>query len=421
MLGNPTVKLVHYVDGRDVPVKTAPTAADIAGLGDDYYLDLPGDPLDVSARVRTYAKDFAGAEGRRQGAGDHLRPHRPRAGPLGPRRPVLVLLLLQPVQRRARGRLGGDADRLRRGHAGARRSREGPIADRALPARRRRAGRLGRHQGPEGGHPPDRLSGGRLARDLLRRRDLHRERPARLGRRLRQHLRAAARSSEPAAGHRADPRRARAAQFQWLSYLGHWGQREKGFNNGPHGPDHQDAVAASRSPGWTGSAQDSPRLPGGAILGPAASTAFCGAIAGVSEFINLEAKTTLGAIGLGGRPAAADRRPAAAHPLAPGRHLRACATTGPSASCSAARASSTAGTGGPCCSIALTGVPDPRGDPGAPVPVHARSNGQPGLHGRGSAPAALDAQARRLVRRDRPADRLRDRLRRRGRLHAAAR
>ncbi|HEY6655064.1 MAG TPA: hypothetical protein VI028_13130, partial [Solirubrobacterales bacterium] len=44
--------------------------------------------------------------------------------------------------------------------------------------------------------------------------------------------------------------------------------------------------------------QDSPRLPGGTILGPAASTAFCGAIAGVSEFINLEAKDTLGAIGL---------------------------------------------------------------------------------------------------------------------------
>ena len=45
--------------------------------------------------------------------------------------------------------------------------------------------------------------------------------------------------------------------------------------------------------------QDSPRLPGGTILGPAASTAFCGAIAGVSEFINLQARTTIGAIGLG--------------------------------------------------------------------------------------------------------------------------
>jgi hypothetical protein len=44
--------------------------------------------------------------------------------------------------------------------------------------------------------------------------------------------------------------------------------------------------------------QDSPRLPGGSILGPAASTAFCGAIATVSEFINLEAKSTIGAIGL---------------------------------------------------------------------------------------------------------------------------
>ena len=34
------------------------------------------------------------------------------------------------------------------------------------------------------------------------------------------------------------------------------------------------------------------------MLGPAASTAFCGAIATVSEFINLEAKSTIGAIGL---------------------------------------------------------------------------------------------------------------------------
>jgi hypothetical protein len=44
--------------------------------------------------------------------------------------------------------------------------------------------------------------------------------------------------------------------------------------------------------------QDSPRLPGGSILGPVTSTAFCGAIAGASEFINLEAKSRIGAIGL---------------------------------------------------------------------------------------------------------------------------
>src|SRR6266536_1374888 len=36
-----------------------PTAADIAGLGDAYYLDLPGDPLDVDCRTGSYPKDFA--------------------------------------------------------------------------------------------------------------------------------------------------------------------------------------------------------------------------------------------------------------------------------------------------------------------------------------------------------------------------
>ena len=52
VLGNPRVKLVHHVDGRDVVVKTAPTASDIAGLNEDYYLDLPGDPLEAGAPTR---------------------------------------------------------------------------------------------------------------------------------------------------------------------------------------------------------------------------------------------------------------------------------------------------------------------------------------------------------------------------------
>ena len=93
----------------------------------------------------------------------------------------------------------------------ARGARAGAVADRPLPARRRRAGGLGRHEGPEGRHPSDRLSGGRVARDLLRRRDLHPERLTRLGRRLRQHLGAATSQSDPAAGHRARRPRRRAA------------------------------------------------------------------------------------------------------------------------------------------------------------------------------------------------------------------
>ena len=101
VLGNPAVKLVHYVGGKDVPVKRGPTAADIAGLGDDYYLDLPGDPLDVKCPGRgSYAKDFQAlrTEGKAPAvtyAHIATEPGLLRAG-----RPVLVLLLLQPVQRR---------------------------------------------------------------------------------------------------------------------------------------------------------------------------------------------------------------------------------------------------------------------------------------------------------------------------------
>src|SRR4051794_19474568 len=59
VLGNPAVKLVHYAGGKDVPVKNGPSAADVAGLGDDYYLDLPGDPLDVQCPGSgSYATDF---------------------------------------------------------------------------------------------------------------------------------------------------------------------------------------------------------------------------------------------------------------------------------------------------------------------------------------------------------------------------
>jgi hypothetical protein len=87
------------------------------------------------------------------------------------------------------------------------------------------------------------------------------------------------------------------SEFQWLSFLGHWGQREKGFNNGPQGPTTKEQWLRPFT--WMdGIRQGSPRLPGGSVLGPVTSTAFCGAIAGASEFINLEAKSTLGAIGL---------------------------------------------------------------------------------------------------------------------------
>lgn len=88
---------------------------------------------------------------------------------------------------------------------------------------------------------------------------------------------------------------ARGSPFQWLTFTGRWGQRESGFNNGPTGPNTK--------PQWLAPADTmdglrllSPKLPGGSLLGPAASTVFCGAVATVSGYINLAARTRLGAI-----------------------------------------------------------------------------------------------------------------------------
>jgi hypothetical protein len=84
--------------------------------------------------------------------------------------------------------------------------------------------------------------------------------------------------------------------FKWLSYDGRWGEREKGFNNGPTGPTTKTVW---REPfAWMAEQRTtSPRLPGGSIAGPQITGVFCGAVAEVSNFINLEAKSRPLAIG----------------------------------------------------------------------------------------------------------------------------
>ncbi len=84
-------------------------------------------------------------------------------------------------------------------------------------------------------------------------------------------------------------------RFEWLSYDGHWGEKEKGFNNGPTGPQTKTVW---REPfAWMAEQRStSPRLPGGSVVGPQVTKAFCGAVASVSDLINLEAKSRAAAI-----------------------------------------------------------------------------------------------------------------------------
>jgi hypothetical protein len=78
--------------------------------------------------------------------------------------------------------------------------------------------------------------------------------------------------------------------FAWLSYKGRWGEREKSFNNGPTGPATKTVW---REPfAWMEKQRStSPRLPGGSIVGPQVTGAFCGAVAAASELINLDIRS----------------------------------------------------------------------------------------------------------------------------------
>jgi hypothetical protein len=291
VLGNPEVKLVHYVDGREVVVKTAPTAEDIVGLGDDYYLDLPGNTLSPKC---DYAREFQSLKSQS------------RAPPVTyahiAREPGYEGLVVQywffywfnqfndihegdwegmqisfdagtPEQALA----DGPSEIALFQHAGGERASwdatkvqkedTHPIV---YPA-------AGSHATfyDEAIYIQNGKNGSGVGCDN---------------------------TSEPLTRTEPEPiivptHAARGTEFQWLSYLGHWGQREKGFNNGPTGPITKGQWLEPFS--WMeGIRQDSPKLPGGALLGPAVSSAFCEAIAVSSEFINLQAKNPLGAIGI---------------------------------------------------------------------------------------------------------------------------
>jgi hypothetical protein len=85
--------------------------------------------------------------------------------------------------------------------------------------------------------------------------------------------------------------------FQWLSYRGRWGEREKGFNNGPTGPVTKTVW---REPfAWMEKQRStSPRLPGGSVVGGPVTGAFCGAVTAVTDLTHIATKSRPAAIGI---------------------------------------------------------------------------------------------------------------------------
>ncbi len=291
VLGNPAVGLKRVEeDGSEVLVKQGPTAADIAGLGADYHLELPGDPLGDTC---VYARDFARLK--REGKAPpttyaHI------ARQVG--RPGLVVQYwffwyFNQFNDLHEGDWEGmqiafEANTARRALA------EGP-SEMVLfqHAGGERAGWEDPKVEKEGTHPVVYPAAGSHATfyDST------------------VYVENGQGGSGVGCDNTSEPLRRlvvhpvpvptfpdTTGRFKWLTYFGHWGQEEKGFNNGPTGPTTKAQWLEPFS--WMeGQRTTSPRLPGGSIAGPAVTGAFCGAVAEVSNVINLEARSRPAAIG----------------------------------------------------------------------------------------------------------------------------
>jgi hypothetical protein len=297
-LGNPAVKLVHYVGGKDVPVKKGPTAADVAGLGDDYYLDLPGDPLRVKCpKAGSYATDFKALRVAGKAPAITYAHIATEPGYTGLVVQYWFFYYFNQFNDVHEGDWEGmqiafDADTPEQAldegpsqialfqHG----SSENPGGERAdwddTKVQK------------DGTHPivyPAAGSHATFYDEAIYVENGQKGSGLGCDDSSSPHIRA---EPHPVVVPTESPQ---GTEFQWLSFLGHWGQREKGFNNGPTGPVAKKQWLEPFS--WMeGIRQDSPRLPGGSLLGPAASTAFCGAVAAASKFVNLHAKDPLGAI-----------------------------------------------------------------------------------------------------------------------------
>jgi hypothetical protein len=86
--------------------------------------------------------------------------------------------------------------------------------------------------------------------------------------------------------------------FAWLSFTGRWGQREAGFNNGPAGPSTK-VVWREPFTWMEATRSESPKVPGGSLMGPSVANAFCFVVKQVTGYLNLADKSTAGALGIG--------------------------------------------------------------------------------------------------------------------------
>jgi hypothetical protein len=285
VLGNPSVTLTHYVPGKGLEdVKKAPTARDIAGLGDDYYLNLHGNPLGETC---VYAKDFARIVKAREAPAITYAHIAREPGHSGFALQYWFfwyfnqfndlhesdwegMQLAFEADSREKALAEGPSEVIVFQHSGGERAdwddskvqKDGshPIV---FPAAGSHATFYGSAVWVENGEHGSGLGCDDTSEPLRE----QRLRPVLLP------------DQAPESG-----------RFGWLSYEGHWGQREKGYNTGPTGPRTKTQWREPFS--WMADQRTtSPRLAGGSIAGPQITEAFCGTVAAFSTLLNLSTRS----------------------------------------------------------------------------------------------------------------------------------
>ncbi len=281
VLGNPHVTLTRIgPGGKEIVVKRAPTAADVAGLGETFHLNLPGNPL---GNTCVYAKDFAKLK--RQGrAPAATYAHIAReAGHPGFAVQYWFFWYFNQFNDLHEGDWEGMQITFPNASDPRQALEEGPdeIALFQHAGGEKASWESGKVE-KEGTHPVVYPAAGSHATfyDSA------------------VYVENGRKGSGVGCDNTTSPHRRIAAQpilvptrpgpnsrFGWLTYLGRWGQKEKGFNNGPTGPATKARWLEPFA--WMEEIRTtSPRLPAGSVLGPTVTTSFCTVVAEVTSFLN---------------------------------------------------------------------------------------------------------------------------------------
>lgn len=319
VLGNREVALRNT---EGTLVKRAPTGADLWGLGEGYYLDLPGDPLNPGCG---YEEDF-----RRWNAGRKPSVYARVAGdPLHPGK-LAVQYWLYYTFNDFTDRHESDWEMAQVDFAAATIGgalREGPYeVDVAQHAGGERSDWTDSKLEREGTHPVIYAATGSHANYFGSALYLGRGASEGFGcddtrdADTRVHLRTKLLPSAVPAS-TSDP-------YAWLAFYGRWGQQEKGLNSGPTGPATKGSWSTPIE--WAnGLRDDSVRVPGTPdLLGVSATSFFCGAVTHGAivlnwaivhpwPFLALVGFITLTALGAVHRTT---WRPAGPHPLRKARY-----------------------------------------------------------------------------------------------------